>query len=239
MKLKRNVVLLATNDKAPIAQWNKGNKYLSLTTNTRNLEISEDETYQHLYITSDEEIKEGDWYYNNVRNEILQCVNKLELESLKAFPNYAKKIIATTDKSLLLPVISFKNWNGKTRNLPSPSDGFIKKFIEKWNAGTPITKVLVEYIKPVTPDADGFVEMIGFGKIHINNFPLLKVDKDNCITIRPVKERWTRGEVVQKIHEVLLATGVTIEATMIGIGTNSAHIQFNADDLEKWIELNL
>jgi len=50
----------------------------------------------HIYITSDDEIKEGDWYYSKEFNVILQC----ECDYIKDIN--CKKIIATTDKSLTL-----------------------------------------------------------------------------------------------------------------------------------------
>jgi hypothetical protein len=87
--------------------------------------------------------------------------------------NGYREILATTDKSL---------------GLPSPSDGFIRKFIEKYNAGTPITKVMVEYEEyPITT--------YGMSDGEPETDTRLKVDKDNCITIRPVKESWTREEL--------------------------------------------
>ena len=52
---------------------------------------------QHIYITSDEEIKEGDWYI------YLGQINKRTRKNPKAeysFPNY-KKIILTTDQDLI------------------------------------------------------------------------------------------------------------------------------------------
>ncbi len=53
-------------------------------------------TYQNIYITSDEEIKEGDWCINIYRdkNEIFKNIN---LESTK----FVKKIILTTDQNLI------------------------------------------------------------------------------------------------------------------------------------------
>jgi hypothetical protein len=58
-----------------------------------------DATYnQHLYITSDEEIKEGDWCINTVESIILT----LDKETKKAIPfESIKKIILTTDQDLI------------------------------------------------------------------------------------------------------------------------------------------
>ena len=103
---------------------------------------------QHLYIISDDEIKDGDYFLAD---------NRLNTTSNKGLPNWVlckctkvknswvycneipdeghngdwcKKIIATTDESL---------------NLPQPSQQFIQKYIEEYNKGNIITDVLVEY----------------------------------------------------------------------------------------------
>lgn len=96
--------------------------------------------------------------------------------------NGYREILATTDKSL---------------GLPSPSDGFIRKFIEKYNAGTPITKVMVEYEEyPITT--------YGMSDGEPETDTRLKVDKNNCITIRPVKESWTREELPIEVMKDML-----------------------------------
>jgi hypothetical protein len=56
---------------------------------------------QHIYITSDEEIKEGDWYlieFNGLK--ITQCTSTEELISIEG-RNDCKKIILTTDQDLI------------------------------------------------------------------------------------------------------------------------------------------
>src|SRR5690606_13273419 len=74
---------------------------------------------QHLYIISNEEIKDGDWFYSPKVNKILRNLfNKFEQGD--------KKIIATTDSSL---------------GLPTPSNSFIKKYCELGG----IDEILVEY----------------------------------------------------------------------------------------------
>lgn len=49
---------------------------------------------QNIYITSDEEIKEGDWYYNSFLNEI----SKMDILD---YSNFRQKIILTTDQDLI------------------------------------------------------------------------------------------------------------------------------------------
>jgi hypothetical protein len=62
---------------------------------------------QHIYITSDEEIKEGDWFFNRNFTEIHKCI---EIDSNgdllynrinRIISKYAKKIILTTDQDLI------------------------------------------------------------------------------------------------------------------------------------------
>ena len=58
------------------------------------LEYSIIENRQHIYITNDEEIKEGDWY-------IHKQINYLRVSNSTAIPMDAKKIILTTDLELI------------------------------------------------------------------------------------------------------------------------------------------
>lgn len=90
---------------------------------------------QHLYFLSDnEEIKKGDWYYDTELENVSQC-SYMPPFLIKR----SRKIIASTDilftvtKDMINPYI------------PKPSQSFIEKYIEKYNAGNPITEVMVEY----------------------------------------------------------------------------------------------
>lgn len=164
MELKRQVVMLPTNEKAPIAQWKRGNKYLSLTTNTRNLEISDDEEYRHLHITSDEEIKEGDWCYDKIPDDegkLIDSIYKKRKGLQYIDTSTERKIVASTDKSHSLPLIP---------------DNFIKEFIEKYNEGNQITEVMVEY-----EGKSGRILSYGRGIVAPDIHP--KIDKDNQINI--------------------------------------------------------
>lgn len=169
MKLKRNVVILSTNEKSKLVL--AYNNKLAIN-HTYGLAKFDDATYQHLYITSDEEIKEGDWCYKqDVQGKVFKWVS-----TSNTWYKDAKKIIASTDKSL---------------GLPSPSDGFVVKFITRYNDGNPITEVMVEYEE---------IGRMKSGGIETSISQQLKVDKNNCITITAVKESWTREEVIA-IHK--------------------------------------
>jgi ssDNA-binding Zn-finger/Zn-ribbon topoisomerase 1 len=53
---------------------------------------------QHIYITSDEEIKDGDWYLDTFNN---QRIKANEFSDHKHYGNACKKIILTTDQDLI------------------------------------------------------------------------------------------------------------------------------------------
>lgn len=104
-------------------------------------------TPQHLYFTTDEEIKEGDWYLDTyTANEITgmrsifikigelvirQCSNSL--------PFIGKKIIASTNHKLCIECTYKKD--DKCKSLPQPSEAFIKAYCEQGG----IDEVDVEY----------------------------------------------------------------------------------------------
>jgi hypothetical protein len=67
----------------------------------KSLPFKDSFTNQNIYITSDEEIKEGDWYlieFNGLK--ITQCTSTEELISIEG-RNDCKKIILTTDQDLI------------------------------------------------------------------------------------------------------------------------------------------
>lgn len=141
---------------------------------------------QHLYMLSDEKIKEGDYIYTEIplpgkpESSVSRCTN------IKTFnPEGWKKIIATTDESL---------------GLPKPSDSFINKHIEEYNKGNQITNVLVEYEnkwngKEYVDEQDAY----GYDKFKLQ----LKVDSDNTVTIKKLKDSYSREEVLKILSDVM------------------------------------
>jgi len=169
---------------------------------------------QHLYIISDDEIKEGDCVistYDNWKNisslkpqigKILKITKDYILidsfngdKDNKWDHGHCKKIIATTDNSL-------KIFGGKGDicdlyyNLPQPSQQFINLFIEFYNKGEVITDILV-----------GYEYFSNKGNIYGNPMMMsveqsklkLKINPDNTITIKPTKDSWNREEMVENM----------------------------------------
>lgn len=173
----KNVVILPTNEKVNSL---KGYKDLSLIFYFKNSYVNNGKSIEkelqhfHLYITSDEDIKDGDnnWVYYIPENIII-LNDKYSQANLKD----CKKVIATTDTSL---------------GLPQPSQAFIDAYIIAYNAGTPITKVMVAY--------EDF--MLNNG-VNLNDgyHSKLKVDKSNAITIRKVKDQWNEAEVISLLRK--------------------------------------
>jgi len=142
---------------------------------------------QHLYIISDEEIKESDYVYENNlnNNHIYQVYKRNDELGIFRFQNVwiklnksgCKKVIATTDKSL---------------NLPEPSQSFIQKYISEYNKGNIITEILVEYEEIVKPKncSDFYNECF----INVDS-------KNNTITIKKVKNCWNREEVIKLLDD--------------------------------------
>ncbi len=150
-----------------------------------------------IFICSSEEIKEGDkdfWIiantfdkqWNNVLKQVKECnVDPLHgkvfiLEPGFLFVEEGIKIIATTDTSLLV----LKPYMSLHESLPGLSNSFISHYIQEYNKGTKIEEVQVAY------------ELMDSGGINSGLEPSrLKVDKNNQISIRSVKDSFSLKEV--------------------------------------------
>ena len=176
MRKPSQVVMLSTNEKASLKLGQNG----LLVNNTFGYDSHF--TNQHLYILSDEEIKEGDWCYG--MDGIFQYKGKINLPDIEL----PKKIIATTNKSIFLPD-RFPSFI----YLPQPSQSFIEKFVEEYNKGNVITEVMVEY------------ESIGaYANPKYDSDYQLKINSDNTINISMPKDSWSREEVRQKLNDYRL-----------------------------------
>ena len=177
----------------------------------------------HLYITSNDGIKEGDWvYYKNGSLEgIHQVINGQRPKTM-----ILKKIIATTDE---LKLKDISRPLGVYQILPSPSENFIKAYIEAYNNGNVIEDVLVEVNTKVCVECGAFNPSHAYSCLYpphpcggklTNKLKL----KDNNIIIKKVKDSWSRDEVCNLLNEYRVYTWKTGSTAI---------------DLTKWIEENL
>jgi len=112
--------------------------------------------------------------------EIIQYKNKYYCKTDTGY----REVLATVDSSL---------------GLPQPSQGFIEKYVKMYNQGNPITEVLVEFdnkkycgVKQYKGNRlifDNTSPNPNYGKIKVN-------PKDNTITIYPIKDNWSREELL-------------------------------------------
>jgi len=220
--------MLPTKEKANIIKHDLGHIFYSKE--ALNKETVSMLSNQHLYFLSDEEeIKEGDWCYDKVLNVIFQTDEHTDFKYINQTDmvfvfNNVLKIIATTDDSLAIPYdgktpIS-ENWGGY--KLPQPSQSFIEKYVEEYNNGNVITEVRVEY------EFGGIEESYFDG--NNEKLPLrLKVNpKDNTITIRKVKDSWSRDELIILLNK--------FGSKVYGEYTRNETME---DFTDKWIEQNL
>ncbi len=238
--LKTNTMSTLKKCKIVMLPTNQQTKYLMVYSDVEKtkgklilngLKNDEYKEYQHLYIISDDEIKEGDYFLAD---------NRLNTTSNKGLPNWVlckctkvknswvycneipdeghngdwcKKIIATTDESL---------------NLPQPSQQFIQKFVEEYNRGNIITDVLVEYElisneeyfgNTINPDDD-----VPYFDENLKINP-----KDSTITIKKAKDSYTREEVVKLLVDCCGEVSCE-DGKLLGK---------SPEELYKWIEENL
>ncbi len=139
----------------------------------------------HLYFISDEEIKEGDWYYDSIEKKVFHVYKKRTADLIAKSKTGRKKIIATTDTTLGLEEVGKAGYSVDEFHpeLSQPSQAFI----EEW-CKNPVDEVDVEYetvnINHDTEFAHNYVTQP-------------KVDSHNTITIHPIKDSWNREEVEQ------------------------------------------
>lgn len=144
---------------------------------------------QHLYILSDEEIKEGDWTYSFqlaiFKNAFGPLGSVIGSDKFIKEELGAKKVIASTDSSL---------------ELPRPSDSFIKKYCELGG----IDEVRIEY-----EDVEVYTRDIPRHLLSPDDRDIIhkvKVAPDNTITIKKIKDNWNRTEVLDLIESFVLST---------------------------------
>ena len=184
---------------------------------------------QHLYIISEDEIKEGDWFIGD-NISIKQCtLNNGGNINFKggwySGSTNCKKIIATTDTSLNYETPFYGM--DEDNNFPQPSQQFIEKYIEEYNNGNIITDIKVEYKRVFETIAKG---MIGHPEDDISwwNEKLKINPKDSTITIKKLKDSWNREEIIEQMWSAYKAANTVFE------DESALRIEF-----DNWIDQNL
>jgi hypothetical protein len=170
---------------------------------------------QYLYFLSSEEIKEEDWILNINTNSVTQHTGHGSME-------WWNKIIATTEIELGTLEYSKRCMKSYFYHLPQPSPKFVKAYIEAFNKGEKIEKVLVEY-KVI--ENWKHPEFVGTNNI-------LKLNSSNEITIKKVKSSWTREDVVD------LCKKAYREGAAYSIGSHDNFKQIHLTE-DEWLKENL
>ena len=140
MKVKRQVALVPTKHKENALWWSGNKLYINSPENDSRGELN------HLYILSDDEIKDGDWGIKTYGMPGTEEIVKYSYD----MGNTVKKIIATTDVSLETFFESsqgsfIEHGQGYFKKLPQIHQSFIEYYIEQYNKGNIITEVDIEY----------------------------------------------------------------------------------------------
>jgi hypothetical protein len=102
--------------------------------------------------------------------------------------------------------------------LPGIQQSFINKYVSEYNKGNKIEDVMVEYEEESNTQIANEISV----SLHIPES--LKVNsKDNTITIKNIKDSWSKGEVIHLLDEAF------------GMGFTRC----SPDKYNKWIETNL
>lgn len=170
---------------------------------------------QYLYIVSNDKIQPNDWclLFDSLGHIFSSIPGQYKPRLGHVLNDGLRKIIASTDPKL---------------ELPRPSDAFIKKYCEAQG----IDEVLVEYEEVthiISPYGDSHEHNAALAALKPSNIIgseiKLKVAKDNTITIKPVKNSWTRDEMETLLHQMY--SDCTTEETYDG-----SHFDY-------WIKKNL
>lgn len=174
---------------------------------------------QHLYIISDDEIKEGDWWYNastgliwKVTADNVKCYNQPSNMDRTGL----NKIVATTDKSLgytdhrISPVPNFCDY-------PQLPESFIQAYIKAYNEGKPITEVDLEMLISTSGSTAG--------ELKDNEKLIIKTRPDNTVIVHQSK-MYSKKEV-EKLCEKAFRAGREVQNNLNGNKCPSAWIQDN------------
>lgn len=215
---KAQVIMLpATNSKTPVIKqtYDSGvGPNTFLTTKKQVVNTPSYYEYFHLYITTDDEIKEGDWLIWNDKIYHNSKISFIGVDYSKC-----KKVVATTN-----PELGHGNKNGAFYHLPKIPQWFINRYCQ---LGGGINNVAIEYKitdhygDEVAHCEDGYYSKMVYEGTTVK----LVVDSDNYVSMRLLQELWSKEELI------LIIKQFRRELTMSQEGEYF--------DEDKWIEDNL
>ena len=223
MKKSAQLIMIPTNEKANVGSIvTRPSDNRMAIVNVLTKDDPQPCIHQHLYILSDKEIEEGDWFYD-LDTKYIKIKQSWENSHLDF---NCKKIIASTNRSLNT-FIESKDGNytehgqGYFKELPQPPQSFIEHFVSEYNKGNVITEVMVEY------------KSIGaYANPKYDSDYQLKINSDNTINISMPKDSWSREEVKQlfdKWNDIVYK----------GYYVAKKDLETVLDYSDKWIEENL
>jgi hypothetical protein len=128
-----------------------------VTAKSQGWDLIKEQSYikpQHIYSTSDEEIKEGDWFVViSAGLTTFNTIGKFIGGNKNHYKDNIRKIVATTNSKLWGGLCTNSNCEPnctctkeeKTPVIAKISDDFIEAYMKAYNEGKPITEVMVEY----------------------------------------------------------------------------------------------
>ncbi len=211
--MNAQIHLIATDSKGPIALVNSGTQLIltEVPAYQKNIDKGiEDGTIkpQHLYITIDEEIKEGDWFIANQAPRLCIKVEKdtkypfvtlQDGEEISHFWTWKTKIVATTNSELWWQGLRNEADSVRKPLIPPIHQSFIDIFINSYNKGEIIKEVVLE-IEII----DKTKEWSNFNNPLINLKEQLKLNFDGSVIIK-LKEDETK---LKQLAELLESRGV-------------------------------
>lgn len=238
VKRKCQAILLEVNDNLALKSERK-----ALTMLGKDLFNPFTNKIQHLYIVSDDEIKEGDFIiYANSILKILNvnsvgCLVKMSDGEFRIVKSHCKKIIATTDQSLTIEGKAPSGDIAWRFPFPKLSQSFIQKYITEYNKGNIIVDIMVEYECLVSEQ----IKLIDVSKSISEDLSeskciesKLKINpKDNTITISKAKDNYSISEVKQLLYQAFISHKA-INGKITPKEAEELIPAFN-----KWIEQNL
>jgi len=199
MKKKRKLVLLpTTNAENSIIKYRNDSLLHQKSLLTQSYLKEFGKKSFHLYLISDDEIKERDWYIEDLGlpdSTLLHQMDKASYEGWNStdskkdnLKRRCAKVIASTDSELKL----FQDLYGIPHYLPQFSENFLKAYCK---AGGKITEVMVEYSRFCS---------VGKYPIDQNNwYEALKLRDDNTVIISTVKTNINKESLPKIIKNIL------------------------------------